>query len=131
MSDVIMKNEEEPKKNKRGRKPKSEMCVNLSNADNTNPKNNINVKELKNKSTKSISKRNIYNINDKIEHSVEEDDENIIMKLNINSVSSAELIESSMCINNSMMLNGYVDDLRITKGVARTITTPAAQFPDY
>ena len=28
-------------------------------------------------------------------------------------------------------LNGYIDDLRITKGVARTITTPTSQFPDY
>jgi hypothetical protein len=28
-------------------------------------------------------------------------------------------------------LVGYIDDLRITKGVARTITVPTAAFPDY
>jgi hypothetical protein len=27
-------------------------------------------------------------------------------------------------------LNGFIDDLRITKGIARTITTPTAAFPD-
>jgi hypothetical protein len=26
-------------------------------------------------------------------------------------------------------LNGYLQDVRITKGVARTITTPTAAFP--
>lgn len=110
MSDVV-KNEEEPKKNKRGRKPKSEMCVGSCTTDvKNNVKNTTKVAKLK--SAKSLTKRNVYNINDKIENSVEEDDENIIMKLNINSVSSAELIESSMCINNSMMLNGYVDECK-------------------
>jgi hypothetical protein len=29
----------------------------------------------------------------------------------------------------SPLLNGYVQDVRITKGVARTITTPTAAFP--
>ena len=28
-------------------------------------------------------------------------------------------------------LNGYIDDLRITKGYARTITTPTSAFPNY
>jgi hypothetical protein len=27
-------------------------------------------------------------------------------------------------------MNGYIDDLRITKGIARTITTPTAAFPN-
>jgi hypothetical protein len=27
--------------------------------------------------------------------------------------------------------NGYLDEIRITKGVARTITVPTAPFPDY
>jgi hypothetical protein len=27
------------------------------------------------------------------------------------------------------LVNGYIQDLRITKGVARTITTPTAAFP--
>lgn len=31
--------------------------------------------------------------------------------------------------NTSYGLNGYIDDLRITKGYARTITTPTAAFP--
>jgi hypothetical protein len=29
------------------------------------------------------------------------------------------------------ILNGYVNDLRITKGIARSIGLPATQFPDY
>lgn len=32
--------------------------------------------------------------------------------------------------NASFGLNGYIDDLRITKGYARTITTPTASFPN-
>jgi hypothetical protein len=28
-------------------------------------------------------------------------------------------------------LNGYIDDLRITKGIGRTITLPTAPFPDF
>jgi hypothetical protein len=30
---------------------------------------------------------------------------------------------------NLQYFNGYIQDLRITKGVARTITTPTAAFP--
>jgi hypothetical protein len=111
MSDFVQNEvKEEPKKNKRGRKPKSEMNVNSSTTDcNASNVSNIvkNTTKPKLKSVKVSTKRNVYNINDKIENSIEEDDENIIMKLNINSVSSVELIESSMCVNNSMMLNGY------------------------
>lgn len=33
-------------------------------------------------------------------------------------------------VNTAYGLNGYIDDLRITKGYARTITTPTAAFPN-
>ncbi len=32
---------------------------------------------------------------------------------------------------NTYPFNGYIDDLRITKGVARTITVPTAPYPDF
>jgi hypothetical protein len=64
--------------------------------------------------------------------------------LYINSVASASTATSSSTIQQSgttlwvgkfgaasiySALNGYIQDLRITKGVARTITTPTAAFP--
>jgi hypothetical protein len=38
-------------------------------------------------------------------------------------------IGSDGVVLGSSTLNGYIDDLRITKGYARPVTTPTAPFP--
>lgn len=95
---------EVPKKSKRGRKPKSEMGL--------TDINNISTTKEKKKPLKTLksTKRSVYNINDKIDY-VEEDDENIILKLNIDSSTNMD-DDSAMCVNSSIMLNCYEEDCK-------------------
>jgi hypothetical protein len=46
-----------------------------------------------------------------------------------NFTSTTSMFVGADANNTNQRLNGYIQDLRITKGVARTITTPTAAFP--